>query len=51
MTKTNQGAKNWSKPELTKLGELKDVAGGTFSGNDSNGNGGGAKTSVTPPPS
>lgn len=32
----------WNKPELVKLGTLKDVAGGTFSGNDSNGQGQGS---------
>lgn len=28
MTKNTQPAKSWTKPELAKLGELKDVAGG-----------------------
>lgn len=27
MTKTDQAAASWTKPELVKLGELKDVAG------------------------
>lgn len=27
MTKTVQAAASWTKPELVKLGELKDVAG------------------------
>lgn len=29
----------WTKPELTKLGTLKDVAGGKFLGADANGKG------------
>lgn len=45
MSKTDQAARSWTKPELVKLGELKDVAGGTFSGNDSNGSGQGAAKS------
>lgn len=28
MSKTDQAAKLWTKPELVKLGALKDVAGG-----------------------
>ena len=28
MSKNEQAAKTWTKPELVKLGELKDVAGG-----------------------
>jgi hypothetical protein len=27
VSKTDQAAQRWTKPELTKLGELKDVAG------------------------
>ncbi len=27
MSKNEQAAKTWTKPELVKLGELKDVAG------------------------
>lgn len=45
VSKTDQAARSWTKPELVKLGELKDVAGGTFSGNDSNGSGQGAAKS------
>ena len=33
----------WNKPTLEKLGTLKDVAGGSATGNDSNGNGGANK--------
>lgn len=48
MTKTTRPAKRWSKPQLAKLGELKDVAGGSFTGNDSNGQGqGGARNPVS----
>lgn len=42
MIKTDQAKISWTKPELVKLGELKDVAGGSFTGNDSNGSGNGA---------
>ncbi|MDE2435199.1 MAG: hypothetical protein KGM49_02960 [Sphingomonadales bacterium] len=34
----------WTKPELVKLGELKDVAGGVVGGNDVNGHGSGTKS-------
>lgn len=47
MTKNDQ-TNLWSKPELTKLGTLKDVAGGSSSGNDSNGNGQGANQAPNP---
>lgn len=34
---------DWAKPELIKLGTLKDVAGGVAIGNDTNGKGNGLK--------
>lgn len=34
MTFKNDKAKVWTKPELTKLGTLKDVAGTNTVGND-----------------
>lgn len=38
MTKNDQ-TKPWSKPELTKLGTLKDVAGPTGAGSQASGGG------------
>ena len=34
---TNQ-ASRWSRPELKRLGTIRDVAGGGFTGNDGNSN-------------
>jgi hypothetical protein len=43
VTKTTKPA--WTKPELVKLGTLRDVANGNLPGNDSNGNGAAVKLS------
>lgn len=43
MTAISSNTKTWNKPSLDKLGTLKDVAGGSALGNDSNGNGNGNK--------
>lgn len=43
MTKNTEST--WAKPELVKLGTLKDVANGSQPGNDSNGNGAAVKLS------
>jgi hypothetical protein len=43
VTKTTKPA--WTKPELVKLGTLRDVANGNQPGNDSNGNGAAVKLS------
>ena len=37
----------WTKPELVKLGTLKDVAGGTFIGNETNGRGNGFRSPIS----
>ncbi len=42
MNSADNSTKSWNTPMLAKLGTLKDVAGGSFSGNDSNGSGVGA---------
>lgn len=39
----NNAKLNWTKPELIKLGTLKDVAGGSAIGNETNGKGNGKK--------
>lgn len=39
MSKTEQPAQTWTKPELVKLGELKDVAGNKAINNDGPNNG------------
>ena len=45
MRKIEQHTLRWSKPELEKLGTLKDVANGSNPGNDANGNGNAVKLS------
>ena len=43
MTKTVSNTKTWTRPELTKLGKLADVAGqGTLGGDGMSGNGPGS---------
>ena len=42
---TKNTESTWAKPELVKLGTLKDVANGSQPGNDSNGNGAAVKLS------
>lgn len=39
MTTINQSAQTWTKPELVKLGQLKDVAGPAGSGSQAAGGG------------
>ncbi|MFP5395707.1 MAG: hypothetical protein ACLGHF_06040 [Alphaproteobacteria bacterium] len=39
----NDAKRHWTKPELIKLGTLKNVAGGVAIGNDLNGRGNGKK--------
>jgi hypothetical protein len=45
MRTNDQPTKLWTKPQLEKLGTLKDVANGNNPGNDSNGNGAAVKLS------
>jgi len=43
----NERKQNWAKPELVKLGTLKDVAGGSLRGSDTGGKGGGFKAPIS----
>lgn len=39
MNKTDQTAKEWTRPQLVRLGQLKDVAGPTGTGSQAAGGG------------